>query len=581
MATSVTAGAGAGGSSASQVDRSDRFTRWVRDIRLYSGVVLMVFAATHFLNHALGIAGLQTMEAVQVWRHGFWQSWPGTVLLYGCFIVHPVVGMARIAHRRTLRIPMREAVQIALGLAIPILLIDHIVGTRVVGSLFGLDESYRAVLRRLWPNLAVSQSLLLVIVWVHGVIGLHHTLRTQAWYERWRDIGLAAAVLIPVLGLIGFVVAGREAALLNMPRENYSEALVNTFNMSTMWAKTTFVALIGCFAAYVAVRELLLRAAGRINVRFVGHGNRPIAPGPTLLETSRRFRIPIAAICGGRARCATCRVLVLDGEEHLPAPGANEEKLLRRISAPRHVRLACQLRPKQDIQVQILLPGDSRARAGGRNIIASPQGGEAEVAVLVADLRAFSVLSTCQVPHELVTLLNRFLDEMSQAVGAHNGRIDAFYGDGLMAVFGLQSSARQASRSAIAAAADMLSAVEALNREYAKALPVPIRVGIGIHLGRAIVGSFENTGSGARELIVGDPVSIATQLEAATRRLLADVVVSDDAILASGRQFRGTVQHQVIVSGREQPILVHAFMSIPEAEPGGGPKRTPQPSAAL
>ena len=578
MASAVTAQDPVARPAGPPVDRADRYTRWIRDIRLASGMVLLTFATTHFLNHALGVFGLATMEAVQAWRYAFWHSLPGTVLLYGCFLLHPVLGLARVARRRTLRMPLREALQITLGLTIPFLLIDHIVGTRVMGTLFGLDESYSAVLRRLWPNLALQQSLLLVVVWVHGILGLHYTLRTRDWYEDWRDVGIALAVLIPVTGLIGFMVAGREAALLALPPENYSEALVAAFNRTSMWAKTGFYGMVGGFVGFVVLRELGRRTAKRITVRFVGHGDRSAVPGSTVLDVSRSYGIPLAAICGGRARCATCRVLVLDGEEHLPAPGANEERLLKRISAPAHVRLACQLRLARDVQVQILLPADTLAIAGTRKFVRAAAGGEAEVAVLVADLRAFSILARQQVPHELIALLNRFLDEMSQAIGAHGGRVDAFYGDGLMAVFGLQSNPKQASRAAIAAAADMLRAVEALNRELANALPLPIRVGIGIHTGKAIVGTIENNSVGKRDLTVGDTVSIAGQLEAATRRLLADIVVSNDTIKAAARQFRGAATHQIIVRGREKPLLVHAFVSIPEVDSAARPEPVPQPS---
>ena len=565
MASAVTSH-GATPRSEAGPERLDRYTHWTRDIRLASGLVLFTFATTHFLNHALGVFGVAVMEAVQDWRYSVWHSWPGTVLLYGCFVIHPLLGLVRVAQRRTLRMPVREVIQIALGLTIPLLLVDHIVGTRVMGSFFEFDESYIAVLRRLWPNLAFNQSLLLLIVWIHGILGLHYTLRTRSWYERWRDVGLIIAVLVPVTALIGFMVAGREAALMAMPPETYSDAQISMFNRDVTVAKTTFFGLVACFAAFIALRELRLRTVKRIAVRFVGHGVKSVVPGSTVLEISRRFHIPHAAMCGGRARCATCRVLVLDGEQHLPAPGANEEKLLKRISAPSRVRLACQVRPRHDLQVQILLPADTLGSAGTKKFLPAARGGQAEVAVLVADLRAFSVLAQQQVPHELISLLNRFLDEMSQAIGAHGGRIDAFYGDGLMAVFGPQNSAKQASRAAIGAAADMLRAVDALNREFSNALPLPIRVGIGIHTGHAIVGTVESSSIGRRDLTVGDTVSIASQLEAATRRLLADIVVSNDTIVASARQFPGTIPHQIIVRGREQPILVHAFTAIPEVE---------------
>lgn len=544
----------------------DQMSSWSRDIRFASGCVLMVFATMHFLNHALGIFGIGVMEAAQEWRYWFWHNWVGTVALYGSLIVHPVFALLRVAQRRTFRMPGREVLQILLGVAIPLLLIDHIVSTRVQSVLFGQDESYHAVLRRLWPNLALSQSLLLLLVWTHGVIGLHFTFRARDAYMRWRDPFLLAAILVPLLALIGFSVAGREAQMMALPPELYTAQQIDMFNLNVTWAKRAFFGLIGGFAGFVMLRELRARALGAIAVRFVGHGVRRVVPGPTLLEIFRRFGIPHAALCGGRARCATCRVLVLDGADELPPPGPAEARLLRRISAGDHVRLACQIRPKRDLQVQILLAAKQRGAGPSGTIDPDDRVGKKGLTVMVADLRAFTAFSERQLPHELMNLLNRFYDEMSQAIAAHGGRIEAIYGDGLMAVFGLETTPARAGAAAIAAAGDMVRAVEALNREYAASLPLPLRIGIGIHGGQAIVGAVENESMGRREITVGETVMIASQLEAATRRLLADIVVSAETVSATGRSYRDTVPHKISVKGRDKPMQVYGFGSTPANE---------------
>lgn len=541
----------------------DQVSSWSRDIRFASGMILLFFATTHFLNHAAGIAGVAAMEQAQEWRYWLWHSWAGTIALYGALIVHPFFALVRVAQRRTFKMPAREMLQIALGLAIPLFLIDHIVGTRVMGSFFHLDESYRAVLRRLWPGLAMSQTILLLLVWVHGIIGLHFTLRSRDGYQRWRDPFLLLAILIPILALIGFAVGGREAGQMAMPPEVSSDAQIVMFNQNVTWAKTVFYGLVGCFVAFVAIREIRVRTTRQITVRFVGHGVRKLAPGLTVLEMFRRFGIPHAALCGGRARCATCRVLVLDGGDSLPPPGANEAKLLRRIAAPERVRLACQIRPRDDVQVQILLASRLSATTPGQ-LEPDTSIGKRGLTVVVADLRAFSALSARQLPQELIGLLNRFFDEMAQAITAHGGRIDAFYGDGFMAVFGLEGTPARSAQSAIASAGDIVRAVEALNREFGAALPLPLRIGIGIHSGQAITGAVENESMGRRDITVGETVAVAAQLELATRRVLADILVSEETIRASGRSYRGTTALKITIRGREKPINAIGFASAPE-----------------
>lgn len=541
----------------------EQVSSWSRDIRFASGMILLFFATTHFLNHAAGIAGVAAMEQAQEWRYWLWHSWAGTIALYGALIIHPFFALVRVAQRRTFKMPAREMLQIALGLAIPLFLIDHIVGTRVMGSFFHLDESYRAVLRRLWPGLAMSQTILLLLVWVHGIIGLHFTLRSRDGYQRWRDPFLLLAILIPILALIGFAVGGREAGQMAMPPEVSSDAQIVMFNQNVTWAKTVFYGLVGCFVAFVAIREIRVRTTRQITVRFVGHGVRKLAPGLTVLEMFRRFGIPHAALCGGRARCATCRVLVLDGGDSLPPPGANEAKLLRRIAAPERVRLACQIRPRDDVQVQILLASRLSATTPGQ-LEPDTSIGKRGLTVVVADLRAFSALSARQLPQELIGLLNRFFDEMAQAITAHGGRIDAFYGDGFMAVFGLEGTPARSAQSAIASAGDIVRAVEALNREFGAALPLPLRIGIGIHSGKAITGAVENESMGRRDITVGETVAVAAQLELATRRVLADILVSEETIRASGRSYRGTTALKITIRGREKPINAIGFASAPE-----------------
>jgi adenylate cyclase len=541
----------------------EQVSSWSRDIRFASGMVLLFFATTHFLNHAAGIAGVEAMELAQEWRYWLWHSWAGTVALYGSLVVHPFFALVRVAQRRTFKMPAREMLQIALGLAIPLFLIDHIVGTRVMGSYFNLDESYRAVLRRIWPGLAASQSLLLLLVWVHGIIGLHFTLRSRDGYQRWRDPFLLLAILIPVLALIGFAVGGREAGAMAVAPDFTTDAQIAMFNQNVTWAKGVFYGLVGCFIGFVGIREIRVRTTRQITVRFVGHGVRKLAPGLTVLEMFRRFGIPHAALCGGRARCATCRVLVLDGGDKLPAPGMNEAKLLRRISAPERVRLACQIRPRDDVQVQILLASRLKTATPG-DFEPDASVGKRGLTVVVADLRAFSALSERQLPQELIGLLNRFFDEMAQAIAAHGGRIDAFYGDGFMAVFGLEGSPSKGAQTAIASAGDIVRAVEALNREFGAALPLPLRIGIGIHSGQAITGAVENDSLGRREITVGETVAVAAQLELATRRALADILVSEDTIRASGRSYRGTTSLKIAMRGREKPLNAVGFASAPE-----------------
>ena len=166
-------------------------------------------------------------------------------------------------------------------------------------------------------------------------------------------------------------------------------------------------------------------------------------------------------------------------------------------------------------------------------------------------------MSQKQVPHELIALLNRFIAEMSQAVEAHNGEVDLLLSDGLMAFFGLGGSREKACRDAIFAARDMMRAVRALNQELAGALPMPVRIGIGIHVGPVIVAE-SHTGSAAEVSALGETVSIASRLEAATKEVLADCLISADAAQAAGAQFPAASRRDIQIRGRETPLKAFA-----------------------
>jgi adenylate cyclase len=181
-------------------------------LRLASGLVLLTFAATHFLNHALGLVSLEAMQGMQAWRKVVTRSWLGSGVLLAAFLIHIALALYKISRRLTWRLPVWEAAQILTGLSIPLFLITHIVYNRGAASLAGTDDTYAYELGNIWPALAWEHSLLLLVVWVHGCIGLHYWLSLARWYRRLQPVLLALAVALPVSALAGFSVAGRQMA---------------------------------------------------------------------------------------------------------------------------------------------------------------------------------------------------------------------------------------------------------------------------------------------------------------------------------------------------------------------------------
>jgi len=543
------------------VSRSELATK----LRLASGLVLMTFVVSHLVNHALGIDSLQTMEQGRVFFVAVWRSWPGSVVLYAALAIHVILVIHRLHRRRALRMPAWEVLQIVLGLAIPIWLAVHVIGTRGAHLQLGVDDSYTYVLDLLWPGGAVRQSVLMMVVWLHGCLGIHFWLRLRPWYQAVKPPLLALAVLLPTLALIGFVDASRELHAL----AEADPALLEAAALAGHWPdaataawvyQTERTVLIGFVMVLVAVfgsralRSVIARYRGRVRLSYPDGTTVAISPGTSVLEASRAAGIPHAAVCGGRGRCSTCRIRVTQGNEGLTPPAPEEERVLARIGATPAIRLACQLRPTSDLAVVPLLPPTAGPH-DGLSPVNPGQGIEREIAVLFADLRAFTRLAEGLLPYDVVFILNQYFKAMGEAIEQRGGRIDKFIGDGIMALFGIEHGAEDGCRAALASAYAMSTALAALNKRLAEDLREPLRIGIGIHVGPVILGHM-GYGRVTSLTAIGDTVNVASRLEALTKEHAVELVVSSRLAERAGVDLTGFEEHRIAIRGRQRPLRV-------------------------
>jgi adenylate cyclase len=525
-----------------------------RRLRLGSGLVLFTFVLLHLLNHALGIFGLDAMHAGQVWFTVVVSHPVVLVLLYGAGIVHIVLALKRALSRQTWRMPAPEAAQILLALCIPVLLVPHLTGTRIAFNLFGADLRYIAVL----PNLdALWQTMLVIAAWGHGCIGVHYFLRHRRGYHRWRVAALLAAVLIPVLALAGFVAGDREASARTDRPEPPTEAERAQLARARMWMNGGLAGAGALALAYIGAGILRRRVARQIVIAYRGRGPVRVPKGVTVLEASRMNGVPHPSACGGRGRCATCRVHVLSDLAKLPEPNTIEQATLDRIRAPADVRLACQLRPTDRIALRILLPVLGRASGEITPEESREWAEERPATVLVLDLRAFNALVTAQKPYEIAVLVNRFRSEIIQAIRHHDGQVGYFYGDGLVAFFAGEHDRHDGARAAIAATLDIGRVLDEIDRELGSALALPIRAGLGLHTGPTLLARVGDDAASALPMALGPTVNVTQALQEATKQALADCLISEDTAKASGYDFSELAPRDVFVPGRDRPLKAY------------------------
>ena len=540
----------------------------VRQIRLACGLVLFTYLVSHFLNHALGNISLDALAEGVHYHTLFWQFLPVAIILYTAALLHSGLGIWALYQRRQFSWRTVELLQLLLGLSIPVLIATHIVGARLGQTLFAHEKFYPQELYAFWvarPLMAWQMSAVVIIAWVHGCIGLHFWLRMKAFYATLAPYLLAAAVLLPTLALLGFyqggqsVIADSEDAdwrARNLtPRQVGTAAEQNTLETITNDFLMGYLGLLGLILLARGARLLVERRGGMIALSY-GNGRTIRVPkGLSVLEASLRYNVPHASVCGGRARCSTCRIRIIGDCGGLPEPSQRESFVLARVGTnDPSIRLACQLRPTADLSFfQLFLPSTSTANAHASN--PTRIGQEQYLVSLFVDMRGSTRLAEKMLPFDTVFVVNRFLAAVAQAVIESGGRPNQFVGDGMLALFGLATNAQSACRQALKAAALIARNVDEVNQFLSHDLREPIGFGIGIHGGEVIVGDI-----GYRDHMVftalGDAVNVAARLQEMTKTLSCQAIVSEEVRVTAGLSEGDLPKQEVTIRGRAEPMVV-------------------------
>jgi len=546
----------------------------VRRLRLASGLILFTYVFLHFLNHSLGNISWEAMEWGGVIHEWIWRNPVGTVALYGAFAIHLSLAFWAIYILRHLRMGWIETLRLCLGLTIPVLVLQHALAERAAYALFDIHPVYRHALFTYWVgdpwNSGLRQLTLFTVAWLHGCIGLHLWLRVKRHFHRVARFLLIVAVLLPSVALLGLFQGARQVEAKASSDSAWLTELRRTGVRANpkarealwqiaLWSWGGYAGALVLVVAARGVRRLVERRGGTIRIVYPDGRAVRVAKGLSVLDASRRAGIPHASVCGGRARCSTCRVRVLLGWESLGPPSPAESRVLRLIGVDRTVRLACQLKPVADVSVWPLLPPEITVHDADRLTVAKT-GTERFVAILFIDIRASTQLVENRLPYDVVFILNRFFEAVGSGIVAAGGTPNQFIGDGMMAIFGGETEPDEACRQALEAARLIDWHLADMNRALVNELQQPIGFGIGIHAGEVIIGTLGYRDH-AQTTAVGEAVHIASRLQDLTKEYGCQLVVSETVGVTAGTSLGDFPKHEVQVRGLTAPLEIRVIDS--------------------
>ena len=562
------------------MNRTIDFNLIIRQLRIYTGILLFFYSLTHLLNHSVNVISIEAADFVREnYFHFLWKNSIGYFLLYASLIIHIILGFYSILTKKSFKITGREWIQILFPVLALLVLLQHIGGGFIL-SLFDVDIKYSLLYALLSsdPNElvagAVLFSLMVVFIWVHGVIGIHGLLKFNfKSYERFMFGFKFIYWFVPVGAILGFIAGLRETSVLaTIENLKGNENFIMSFFAAIPQEAFTYLMPVEpyvmnnypIFVLAVLVLSILnvvrSKYFGRVKISYPGGYEYTVPKGTTVLEASRLAGIPHVSVCGGKGRCTTCRIKIVSGIDGIAAPNVHETKIIKRLGFDSDVRLACQLKVSKNLSVLPLINPETKEIKARSPVGLS--GKEKETVVVFIDLREFTKLSEKKLPYDVVYILNKYYSVCGEIIESNKGRLDKFIGDGIMAIFDGSETSSENCKNSIITAQQVSIAIKELNEQIKNDFSEELRFGIGIHVGNTIVGMM-GYGNTVTETVVGDNVNIASRLEELNKKYGSELVVSKDVLDAAKVNTKQFKNEKIKIRGRENELqifsLEHAY----------------------
>ena len=543
----------------------------VRLLRVTTGCILYFYVFTHLLNHSLGLISLETME---IGRALFLRFWRHDVLfysLYGALLIHFLLGIYALCRKRSFKMSKKEWIRNSCAVLIPFFLASHLSITLWGSRFLGLNDTYSFMILSTYlldPVGYISLGLMLIVVWVHGSIGILGLLEFRKIYSDYNGFFHGIMFSLPLLAYGGYLNASIEltkvgesnplAILEIIADSNFTkETGADVVWLSDFVQFLIYPALLSAILIFIFARQLVENKFYSIRVVYMDGAAVNVSKGSSILEASHRCKRYHESVCGGRGRCTTCRVKVISNLKDLPSPNKIEQRVIDRLDFDPSIRLACQLRPEKNIEINPLISLMSTEK---KKLKYDNQehltGLEKDTVIMFCDLRGFTSLSEGKMPFDVVFILNKYFKLVTEAVTTNKGRIDKFIGDGVMAIFDQDTNNAANCKNALCASSEIAESLALLNSELSEDDIDILRIGIGIHTGTAILGKM-GYGQASSETAVGDTVNVASRLEQLTKKYSCQLMFSN--AVAEKASLNKSVLKSVETEIRGRKDLLEAF----------------------
>jgi len=189
-------------------------------------------------------------------------------------------------------------------------------------------------------------------------------------------------------------------------------------------------------------------------------------------------------------------------------------------------------------------------------------GDRKEITVLFSDIRGFTSFSEKHQPEEVVSLLNEYLGAMTQIVFEHDGTLDKFVGDAIMALWGAPVGQPDHAERACRCALAMIRKLEELQRKWTAEGKYAIDIGIGINTGDMVVGNMGAEGKKMDYTVIGDNVNLGARLEGLTRKYNNHIIISEFTYAKVKSLVQVNELGSVTVKGKEQPVVIYDLVGV-------------------